>query len=816
MIGQTISHYRIVEKLGEGGMGVVYKAEDIKLHRPVALKMLPRQALISEEDKARFAREAQAAASLSHPNVAMIFEFDEVDDPATGGKLAFIAMEYVDGETVKQKIKDRPLPIDEALKIAIAVAEGLAEAHGKGIIHRDIKSDNVMISKDGPVKVTDFGLAEIAGRTRVTKERMTVGTAAYMSPEQAMGEKLDQRTDIWSLGVVLYEMITGRLPFPGDHEQAIVYRTVNEEPEPITSLRSNVPMELERIVKKAMQKDRANRYQHVDEILTDLRSLKKETETGIMQERPTETKRLWKKQAYRYVGGAVLATTLIIAGLYFFRGGSKAIESIAVLPLENLSGDPEQDYFADGMTEALITDLAQISALRVISRTSVMQYKGVKKPVPEIARELKVDAVVEGTVQRSEQRVRITAQLIHAPTDRHMWAKSYERDLRDILAVQSEVSRAIAQEIDVKLTPQQRTRLASPRSVNSEALEEYFQGLSYYNRGWLENAILHFKLAIESDPEFALAYARMARCYYYVGLFGVLPPTEAFSKMNDAAMKALEKDDALAEAHGYLALAKLHYDWNWPVAEREFKRALELNPSQADIRHDYAHFLMAMGRGEESLGESKSAAELDPLSLFLTSCLGWHRLFGRQYDQAIEQSLKVLQVDPNFIWAHMILGWAYEQKSMFGDAVTEFQNSIRLSEGGALVIGNLGEKVARGRCRIVLSEGDALAMAALGHALAVSGKGEEAQEVLAKLKERLKRRYVSAYDIATVYAGLGDQDQVFEWLQKAYEERSSFLVHVNWDPRFDNLRLDSRFTALLEKMGLKGRTAHPNSNTRVI
>ncbi len=556
-------------------------------------------------------------------------------------------------------------------------------------------------------------------------------------------------------------------------------------------------------VKKAMQKNKANRYQHMDEMLVDLKSLRKELESGVAREGIAKARAIKKKPVYLLVGIGIFFALLLVALIFVFTPRHEAIGSIAVLPLENLSRDPDEDYFADGMTEALITSLAQISALRVISRTSVMQYRGVKKPLPEIARELNVDAVVEGSVQRSGERVRITAQLIHAPTDRHLWAKSYERDLGDILTLQGEVSRAIAKEIDVKLTPQQQTRLASARAVNSEALEEYFLGLYYYNRGWLENSILHFNLATELDPDFAPAYARMARCYYYVGLFGVLPPKEAFSKMKDAAMKALEKDDALAEAHGYLALAKLHYDWNWLEAERDFKRALELNPSQADIRHDYAHFLMAVGRGEESLAESKRAAELDPLSLFLTSCLGWHYLFGRQYDQAIEQSLKVLQVDPNFIWAHMVLGWAYQQKGMFREAITEFQNSIRLSEGGAIAMANLGEKVARGRCGIVLSEGDALAMAALGHVFAVSGKRREAQEVLAKLKERSKRKYVSAYDMATVYTGLGDKDRAFEWLQKAYEERSSFLVHVNWDPRFASLHLDPRFPALLRKLGLE-------------
>ncbi len=778
-------------------MGVVYKAEDTKLHRPVAIKVLPRQALISEADKTRFAHEAQAAANLSHPNIATIYEFDEVDGQA------FIAMEYIEGETLKEKLQERPLPIKEVADIAIAVAEGLTKAHEKGVIHRDIKSDNIMISRDGVVKIMDFGLAEIAGRSRVTKEGMTIGTAAYMSPEQARGEKLDSRTDIWSFGIVLYEMITGRLPLLGEYEQAIVYQILNEEPESITSLRSNVPMELERIVKKAMQKDRANRYQHVDEMQTDLKSLRKEIESGFRKELLIKQTLRKRKSQYLYGGIVALGAFLLVTGLYFFRGGSKTIDSIAVLPMENLSADPEQEYFVDGMTDALIADLGKISSLRVTSRTSVMQYKKAHKPLPEIAQELNVDAVIEGSVLRSGDRVRIIAQLIHARSDRHLWAKSYERELRDILTLQGEIAQAIAEEIHIKLTAGQKSRLATARAVNARSHEAYLKGTYYFNRGWLEKAMDYFKESIKLDPDYAPAYTGLARCYYFLGLFGVLPPNEAFPKMKEAAMTALKNDDTLPEAHSYLALAILHYDWNWADADREFKRAIELNPSNADIHHDYAHYLMSMGRSEESLGESKRAAELDPLSLFLTSCLGWHRLFASQYDQAIEQSLKVLEMDPDFIWAHMILGWAYEQKSIFGKAIAEFQNSITLSQGGALAFAAVGEKLARGRCGVVLSGGDVLAMAALGHAYAVSGKRQDAEEVLAKLNERSKRSYVSAYDIATIHAGLGNKDQVFEWLQKAYEERSSWLVHVNWDPRFASLRSDPTFTELLKRMGLE-------------
>jgi serine/threonine protein kinase len=527
MIGTTVSHYRILEKLGEGGMGVVYKAQDLKLGRPVALKVLPRQALLTEEDKTRFAREAQAAASLSHPNVAMIFEFDEVDDPATCGKLAFIAMEYVDGQTVKQKIKERPLPIDEALKVATAVAEGLAQAHGKGIVHRDIKSENVMISNDGVVKIMDFGLAEIAARSRVTKEGMTVGTVAYMSPEQALGDKLDQRTDIWSLGVVIYETITGRLPFSGDYEQAIVYRILNEEPEPITSLRSNVPMELERIVKKVMQKDPAVRYQTVGDLAADLKSLKKQLESGARAATPSPEIRPTKKRVYMYTTITALVVVLILALYYFIPKESKAINSIAVLPLENLSGDGEHEYFAEGIHEELIAQLAKISALKVISRTSVIRYKTVQKPLPEIGRELGAEALIEGSVRRSGDQVRITVQLIEAATDKHLWAESYQRNLRDVLALQSDVARAIANEIRITLTAQEQARLTGARPVNPGAYEAYLKGRFYWNKrtpASLMKGIEYFNQAIEQDPSDPLAYTGLADSYNQLAYRGHLPP----------------------------------------------------------------------------------------------------------------------------------------------------------------------------------------------------------------------------------------------------------------------------------------------------
>lgn len=779
MIGQTISHYRILEKLGEGGMGVVYKAQDTKLNRPVALKVLPRQALITEEDKSRFAREAQAAASLSHPNVAMIFEFDEVDDPATGGKLAFIAMEYVDGETVKQKIKERPLPIDEAVKIAMAAAEGLTEAHQKGIVHRDIKSDNVMISRNGLVKIMDFGLAEIAGRSRVTKEGMTVGTAAYMSPEQALGEKLDPRTDIWSLGVVMYEMITGRLPFAGDYEQAIVYRILNEEPEPITSLRSNIPMELERIVKKAMQKDRSNRYQHVDEMLVDLKSLKRETES--VSTKTVAAKRPTRRRSYVYGGVGVLVLILGLGVFYFYPREVKTIDSIAVLPLKNLMGDPEQEYFVEGMHEALITELAKISALKVISRTSTVRYKGTDKPLPQVARELGVAGVIEGSVLREGDLVRITVQLIHGSTDRHLWAKSFDRELRGVLALHSEVARAIADEIKAKLTPQEQERLVAARTVNPKAYELYLLGRHYENQRTVDGykqAVQSFQKAIEQDPGYASAYAALADSYLWLGEQGGLPQKEARSLAEAALRKALELDANLAEVHSSLGLFKLNYEWNWREAEKEFKRAIELNPGDALAHQRYGRGLDFTGHYEEALQELERARELDPLSMPIRSYLGQVHLHARKYDRAAHELQKALELQPNHALVLHNLGELYIAQGRYVEAIAPLQKSSELS-----------------------SSSHYLAM--LGCAYARADRKPEATKILKELQQRLEQNLVSAFDMASLHMALGENERALSWLERGYQERDGWLVELKAWPWFDSLRSDPRFQNLLKKVGLE-------------
>jgi TolB-like protein/DNA-binding winged helix-turn-helix (wHTH) protein/Flp pilus assembly protein TadD len=454
------------------------------------------------------------------------------------------------------------------------------------------------------------------------------------------------------------------------------------------------------------------------------------------------------------------------------------IESLAVLPLQNLSGDTAQDYFADGMTEELTTDLAQISSLRVVSRSSTADYKGTKKPLPQIARELNVDGIVEGSVQRSGDSVRVTAQLLYGPTDQHLWAQSYERPMSDVLVLQDEIARTISKEVGGKLNPMYPERTFSHQQINPEAYELYLRGSSYFDDFDLNKSVDYLNQAIKLDPNYAPIYAKMADAYYFLGFFNLLAPNVAFPRMKDAAQNALAKDETLAEAHGTLALVKLHFDWDFPGAEKEFKRALELNPSDADIRHDYSHFLMAMGRFDEATAESARAVELNPVDIGLTACLCWHRYSAHQYGQSAAQAQKTIQLAPDLFWTHIILGWDYEQEKKYEEAISEFQKGVKLSSGMTF------------------------ALAALGHAYAIAGKKQETQETLVKLKDLGEHGYVSAFDMGVIYAGTGDKEKAFEWLEKAFQERSLFLIYSRWEPRLDPLRSDPRFSSLLRRIGL--------------
>jgi eukaryotic-like serine/threonine-protein kinase len=817
LMGQSFSHYQMLSLIGAGGMGEVYLAEDTLLGRKVALKLLPKEFTEDRERVRRFEQEARATSSLSHPNIVMIFEVGQVEGRH------FIATEYIDGQTLRERLTGARLELREALEVSAQIAGALEAAHLAGIVHRDIKPENIMLRRDGYVKILDFGLAKLAERPAAdadaearrmslvnTSPGVVMGTANYMSPEQARGLPVDARTDVWSLGVVLYELVAGQLPFDGATATDVIISIAEREPVPLAKWTPEVPIPLEEIVKKALAKDREERYQTAKDLLIDLQGLRHELAIEAEVERykhPTPSRGLAATTSNRQMITSrffpfaltrsriqlltALLGMLVIAGLVsalFFRQSSTPvppieIQSLAVLPLENLSGDTAQDYFADGLTDALIGDLAKIGELRVISRTSSMHFKGTKKSLPEIAGELKVDAVVEGTVQRSGERVRIRVQLIHAATDRHLWAETYERDMRDVLGLQSEIARAIAREVQIKTTPADEARLTPRPPVNPKAFDDYLQGrYLYWNKRTEENlrkAIEYFQSAIREDPAYALAYAGLADCHNALGSvqFSALPPDESRRRAEEAAEQALKIDSELAEAHSALGTVKL-YNWDWEAAEREFKRAIELNSNYANAHNYYAGYLMSRGRAEESLAASNRARELDPLSLSISVQRGFLLGNARRYDEASEQLRRVIAMDPNHYQSYWFLGHIYAFNGQFDEAVAASEKAVSLSGRAPGALGMLG----------------------LVYGL--TGRKGEAAEVLNELLELNKRRYVTPAVVAWVYIGLGDKDQAFVWLEKAYQEHSFYIAYFKANPIADSLRSDPRFADLVRRVGL--------------
>jgi len=767
--------YEIIEELGRGGMGVVYKAVDNKLKRTVALKFLPFEWTYDPQAKERFVREAQAAAVLDHPNICTVHEIDEADDRM------FISMAFIEGESLKTKIDGGPLKIDEALDFGMQVAEGLREAHKKGVIHRDIKSANIMVTEGGQAKIMDFGLARVRGGTLLTKEGMTMGTIAYMSPEQARGETVDHRSDIWSLGVVLYEMLAGRLPFQGEHDQAVIYAILKEKPQPLSSVRPEIPASVEQVVGKAMEKKPEDRYQSLEELIDDLKSIAAGIEPERVRARRHKARvRRWTR-AGLYAGAAGLLIIAALIAIKLFTGRPQAIRTLAVLPLENLSGDPQQEYFSDGIHEALITDLAQLGSLkRVIARSSVLRFKGTKTPLSQIAQDLKVDGLITGAVLRSGDRVRVTAQLINPATEAQIWAQSYERDLRDVLTLQNEIVSAITREVNVRLTPQEETRLATARPVNPEAYDLCLKGRFSWrklSRQGLDDALAYYTLALEKDPEYAPAYAGIAFVWGGYKQQGFASFDEATPKQKAAALKALQLDSTLAEVHYVLASMNTWTDWDWLGAEREYRRAIELNPNYPDARIYYAHFLNYMGRPKEAAVEADRALELDPLNTLVQGIYAMYLMQVRRYDDAIALLRKILETAPNDSIALSTLRSAYHIKGMYKEALEIWKASYA-------------------------AKGDQEAVDALERGFAEGGYQGALRRLAETLVTRSQTTFVTPWQIATLFTRAGMNKEAIDWLEKAHQAHDQNMPYISVDPIFDNLRNEPRFQDILRRMKL--------------
>ena len=780
MIPETLSHYRIVEKLGAGAMGEVYLAKDTKLDRTVALKILPPEFADNPERLERFVREAKAASAIKHANVAHIYEIGEADG------VHFIAMEHVEGETLAARLSGKLLPTKDILDIGVQVADALDEAHGKRITHRDIKPGNLMLTDRGQIKMLDFGLAKMAATSEAesdapteakTTAGMVMGTVQYMSPEQALGRDVDGRSDIFSLGVVLYELTTGRLPFSGASPAETLTRITSSQPEAIARWNYDVPAELERIIRRCLEKDPEDRYQTAKDLLIDLKHLKRDSESGaVVAPAPRTGKRMpWPA----LVLGALVVAALAV-GFLFFSVDSERIDSLAVLPFENGSADPDAEYFSDGVTESIISSLSKLPNVRVISRTSAFHYKGQAIDPERVGRELGVEALVLGRVVQRGDDLTISAELVRTDDSGQIWGEQYQRKAADIFSIQNDMAREISDALRIQLTTEQEGLLTKQFTASSDAYQAYLKGRYHLNRRTEEGirqAIVHFQEAIDQDPNYALAYTGLADSFSLLGYY-YDPPREVYPRAKQAAERALALDDSLGEAHVSLAWIKCFYDWEFDEAEREFLRGIELNPTYATAHQWYSVYLVVMGRYNEAIERIRIALELEPLSRIINSNYAQFLGYSGRYEEAREQFRKTVELDPAWAYAHWQLGLMYESQGLFSEATPHLEKAAELDDRPY----GLGQ---------------------LGYVYAKSGRIDEAHGVLERLDELAETRYVSPIEKASVYAGLGDLDRFFEWMEKAYEERTSEVPLVRILPFIDDVEQDPRFVALMRRIGLE-------------
>ncbi len=830
-----ILHYKILSKIGAGGMGEVFLAQDTKLDRKVALKILPSEFAEDKDRMSRFVREAKSASALNHPNIITIYEIGEADGTH------FIATEFIDGKTLNDYKKANPLNYKSALEIAIQVASALDEAHSAGIVHRDIKPDNVMIRANGLAKILDFGIAKVSvasasadasseDATAIkspTMPGMIIGTANYMSPEQAKGREVDARTDIFSFGVVLYEMIAGLLPFEGENALEMIGAILHKEAKP---LNADVPTEITKIINKCLRKDRDERYQTIKDVGNDLKDVKQELELKNLMERSIVPNRIQENETAMFVvppSGGMLANTqeppeggttnvggttnftnsssleyavtqtkthkfaTVIIGIIllsiisaityfgFFANYTKQIESIAVMPFVNESGNADVDYLSDGMTETLIKSLSDLPNLNVKPRSSVFRYKGKDTDMKTIGKELNVEAILNGRVIQRGEQLTLSLELVDVQNDKVLWTESYQRKQSDLVSLQSEIAKDVSTKLKLKLSGADEAKVTKTSTVNPEAYQAYLKGRYYWNRRTAENlkkAIEQFKAATDRDPNYALAYVGLADCYILSHQYAGTPSYEAIPQAKAYAERAIAIDDQLAEAHA--SLGQVHrQSWQWAEAEREYKRAIELNPNYATTYHWYSILLKTLGRNDEAAVAINRAYELDPLSSVIGANISLIYLGQNDYQASAENSLKIIELDPNFSLGYQYLGLSYLKLGRNAEAIANLEKAVELSN----------------RASVALLD--------LGYAYCVTGKRTEAIAIVKELEQKYTRKESLGFYLAGVYAGLGDKDKAFEWLEKGFQNKEE-LAAIRWRIPYESLRDDPRYKNLLKRMGL--------------
>lgn len=789
--GSTFAgRYQIIEELGKGGMGKVYKVLDKEVNAKIALKLIKPEIAADKKTIERFRNELKTARDISHRNICRMYDLNKEEGSY------YITMEYVEGQDLKSLVRQTgQLAIPTTISIAKQVCEGLSEAHKLGTVHRDLKPSNIMIDKEGNARIMDFGIARSLKAKGITGAGVMIGTPEYMSPEQAEVKEVDQRSDIYSLGVILYEMVTGRLPFEGETPLGIAMKHKSEIPKDPRELDTQIPEDLSRVILRCMEKDKEKRYQSAGEVRSELENIEKgipTTERVVPERKPITSREITVTFGLKKLFIPVLVViALVISIVIIWRllpkkepvPISSAKHSIAILPFVDLSPAKDHEYLCDGIAETLISGLSSIKDLHIPARTSAFSFKAKDMDIREIGQKLNVETLLEGSVQVAGDRLRITARLSNVDDGYQLWSESYERGLEDVFAVQDDIAQKIVKALKIELLGEKETQIVMHYTENSRAYQLYLKGRYFWNKRTEEGykkAIEHFDLAIKEDPSYALAFTGLADSYFLLGTYAYLQPKEAMTKAKKMVQKALEIDDSLAEAHTSLAGIFLNYDFDWEGAEREFKRAIKLNPSYATAYHWYAHLLSRLERHEEAIANNERAQELDPLSLVINSSLGDMLLNARQYDQALEAYQKALEMNPDFWIGHMNIPEIYVIKGMYERAIAKIQEIKSLSGGWYPELETW-----------------------TGIAYVRLGKRDKAQEVLNNLIERSKKAYVPSTNLAQLYFALGENDQGFKYLEKAYEERHRDMSHLIVNPAYDRVRSDPRFKAMLKKMNLE-------------